>query len=312
MVMAGEPGDGDSPARMQSAVRELEEVPVFGDNPGALRMHVFAPSRRAEHAPAVLVLHGCKQDAAGYDAGSGWSRLAEAHGFCLIYPEQQRGNNENGCFSWFSPSQTRRGSGEVESMREMVVCATRHLSLDPAAIFVTGLSAGGAMTAALLATYPELFAGGAIIAGLPFGVASSESEALQAMFVGVARDARHWGDLVRGASAYEGERPPVSIWYGTDDKVVKPINAGELVKQWTNVHGLAADPPMEEEVGPAQRRTWSDAAGRPRVRSYRLPGLGHGAPVEAEGRALPFFIPADLSSTRQIARDFGLLDRRGA
>ena len=37
------------------------------------------------------------------------------------------------------------------------------------------------MTAAMLATYPELFAGGAIIAGLPYGAAANVLEALEAM-----------------------------------------------------------------------------------------------------------------------------------
>lgn len=45
--------------------------------------------------------------------------------------------------------------------------------IDRSRIFVTGLSAGGAMTSILLVAYPELFAGGAIIAGLPYGSASN-------------------------------------------------------------------------------------------------------------------------------------------
>ena len=40
---------------------------------------------------------------------------------------------------------------------------------------MTGLSAGGAMTSVMLATYPEVFAAGAIIAGLPLMAARTIS-----------------------------------------------------------------------------------------------------------------------------------------
>jgi poly(3-hydroxybutyrate) depolymerase len=47
---------------------------------------------------------------------------------------------------------------------------------------VTGLSAGGAMTLAMPATYPDVFAAGAVIAGLPYGGATNAQEALRGMF----------------------------------------------------------------------------------------------------------------------------------
>lgn len=53
--------------------------------------------------------------------------------------------------------------------------------IDPARIFVTGLSAGGAMASVMLATYPAVFAGGAIIAGLPYGCASTIPQAFDRM-----------------------------------------------------------------------------------------------------------------------------------
>ena len=48
----------------------------------------------------------------------------------------------------------------------------------PQEVYVTGLSAGGGMTAVMLAAYPELFAGGAIIAGIPYKCANDAIEAL--------------------------------------------------------------------------------------------------------------------------------------
>src|SRR5690349_8907610 len=91
----------------------LQALGDFGTNPGALKAFVHLPDHLAPGAPLVVVLHGCTQSAGGYDRASGWSQLADEQGFALLYPEQQRGNNANGCFNWFEPDDTRRDSGEA-------------------------------------------------------------------------------------------------------------------------------------------------------------------------------------------------------
>lgn len=151
---------------LASSSSRLRPLGSRGPNPGQLNAWTYVPENAAPGAPLVVVLHGCTQSAAAYDEGSGWSRLADQHGFVLLYPEQQRANNPNLCFNWFSPDDTTRGRGEVLSIREMVTAVRARHGTDPRRVFVTGLSAGGAMAAAMLATYPDVFAGGAVIAGL--------------------------------------------------------------------------------------------------------------------------------------------------
>ena len=292
-----------------ASVGTLREIADFGTNPGKLRMYAYEPARRAKTCPAVVVLHGCSQTASGFDIASGWSKLAEENGFLLVYPEQKRSNNEQTCFSWYQPEDVTRGRGEVESIRQMIDRAVTGLGVDAASVFICGLSAGGAMTAAMLAAYPELFAGGAIIAGLPYGAASNVSEALDAMYVGKIKDAPKWGDRVRDASSHAAPWPKVAIWHGTGDSIVKPINAGELVKQWTNVHEVGAEQPEIAQIGTATRRIWRNADGCECVTDYMIPGLGHGVPVDDVDPPAPFFLPAGLSATCQIAEDFGLLDK---
>src|SRR3954463_16767186 len=142
----------------------LVETAEFGSHPGSLRMFSFVPPN-PEPAPAlVVVLHGCGQTAAAYDFGAGWSTLAKRYGFALLMPEQQSANNANTCFNWFNPGDVARGRGEAASIRQMVARMVADHKIDPRRIYITGLSAGGAMTSVMLATYPEVFAGGAIIA----------------------------------------------------------------------------------------------------------------------------------------------------
>jgi poly(3-hydroxybutyrate) depolymerase len=135
---------------------QLRETAQFGDDPGQLRMLSFVPENLGRSAPLVVALHGCTQTAAEYDRGTGWSNLADRYGFAVLLPEQRRGNNPNVCFDWFQPEDIKRGEGEVASIAAMVRNMVAEHGLDPKRVFVTGLSAGGAMTAALLATYPEL------------------------------------------------------------------------------------------------------------------------------------------------------------
>ena len=131
---------------------------------------------------------------------------------------------------------------------------------------------------------------------------------------GAPRETRAWGQAVRAAAPEPGRWPSIAIWQGTADSVVKPINAGELVKQWTSVHGVAAQVPKEDNLGTTTRRIWRDAGGHACVTEYSVPGLGHGMPVADDAPPAPFFLPAGLSAAEQIARDFGLVSaspRRG-
>ena len=285
----------------------LTETEAFGLNPGNLRMLGYLPNGLPPGAPLVVILHGCTQTAEAYDEGAGWSALADRHGFAVLAPEQRRANNQNLCFNWFQPADTRRDSGEVASIRNMVEHMISTHRLDRSRVFVTGLSAGGAMTGAMLAAYPDLFAGGAIIAGLPHGTASNVQEALDAMFQGKQRGAVEWGDEVRHASAHQGPWPRVSIWHGSADRTVVPSNADELVKQWTDVHGLRPADATTSRVDGQRRRVWRDSSGRVQVESYTIGGLGHGTPIAAGpgdmnvGQAGPHIIEAGISSSHRIA-----------
>ena len=290
-----------------SAPSHLTELTGFGSNPGALRMFTYVP-KKVPAAPAlVVVLHGCTQTAAGYDLGAGWSTLAELHGFVLLFPEQTQANNPKTCFNWFLPGDTGRDRGEVLSIRQMIEKTIGAHGIDRSRVFVTGLSAGGAMTSVMLAAYPEVFAAGAIIAGLPHGTADNVQQAFESMFEGRPRSAKQWGDLVRRASAHRGPWPRVSVWHGDRDATVKPMNADAIVQQWSNVHGIDAAP-VEEMVDGYPRKVWR-SDGVDVIESYTITGMAHGTPLATAthgGAAGPFLLEAGISSSWHIARFFGL------
>ena len=273
-------------------------------------MLTYLPDNLPTRPALVVVLHGSTQSAAKYDLGAGWSTLANLHGFALLMPEQSRINNLTGSFNWFQRDDTQRGEGEAHSIVQMVEQMVRDHDIDRRRVFVTGLSAGGAMTLAMLATYPDVFAAGAVIAGLPYGVATNAQEALRGMFQGPPKSSRELGDLVREASPNRSVWPKLSIWHGSADRTVKPSNAGEIIKQWLDVHGLPLTPMSEQIVDGHSRQVWWNAEGETVIESYTIADMAHGIPLSySEGGVVgPCMIEAGISSSDHIAKFFGLTD----
>lgn len=300
---------------LEASHSHLTPLADFGSNPGQLNAWTHVPDDLPDGAPLVVVLHGCTQNAGGYDRGSGWSAAADRHGFAILFPEQQRTNNPNLCFNWFNPQDASRDSGEPLSIRQMIAAMEGHYGTDPKRVFATGLSAGGAMTAVMLATYPELFAGGAVIAGLPFGTAQSVPQAFDRMrgHEGVAPAAL--AKLVRSASAHQGEWPTLSVWHGTEDMTVDHSNGEALVDQWRILHGAPNAPSRSDRIDGYPHKVWCDARGREVIEQYLITGMGHGAPLSSSGayrreRAGAYMLDVGISSTQQTLRFWGISAKR--
>jgi poly(hydroxyalkanoate) depolymerase family esterase len=298
---------------LASSSDALTSVASFGSNPGNLKMYTYTPAGVGDNAPLVVVLHGCTQTANDY-VNAGWNQLADTWKFQVVYAEQQTANHSNRCFNWYETGDIQRDAGEALSIKQMVDYVKAHASIDPSRVYVTGLSAGGAMTAVMLATYPDVFAGGAIVAGLPYKCATSLTETTTCMYSGKDQTPAQWGNLVRGAySSYAGPRPKVSIWHGTGDTTVKPSNATEGVEQWTNVLGIDATADATSTVSGATRSEYRDANGNTLVEWWSIPNMGHGTPVDPGyspaggcGTAGAYILDVNLCSTYRIGQFFGL------
>ena len=290
----------------------LAELPPIRDNPGNLSARLYVPAGLTGPAPLVVVLHGCTQDAAVYDHGSGWSALADRHGFVLLFPEQNRANNPMLCFNWFSGNDSQRGMGEAASIANMVAAVKKTHAIDPKRVFVTGLSAGGAMAGVMLATYPELFAGGAIIAGVAYGCASDVVGAFDCMGGRARSDAKELGRKVRRASPHKGPWPRVQIWHGSADHTVAASNGDAIALQWAELHGLGQKPTREDRVAGHPRRSWLGTDGTPLIEQYEITGMDHGIPLDPgtgegeSGAAGAHMLDVGLSSTDRIAAFFGI------
>jgi poly(hydroxyalkanoate) depolymerase family esterase len=312
LVAACSDGEPQSIGQQASQTGALTAVSTFGTNPGALNMYEYVPANVPANAPLVVALHGCTQSASDY-VNAGWNELADIWGFYVVYAEQTTANNQNKCFDWYQAGDIARGGGEALSIKQMVDDMKSRHSIDASRVFVTGLSAGAAMTSVMLATYPDVFAAGAIMSGLPYDCATSVSDAYSAMEGNVTKTPTQWGDLVRAASSWKGPFPRVSIWQGSSDYTVYPANATELVKQWTNVDGIDQTADATGTVDGANHTEYRDGQNRTLVETYIIPNMGHGTavnpgykPANGCGQAGAFILSESICSTYYAGVFFGL------
>jgi feruloyl esterase len=105
---------------------------------------------------------------------------------------------------------------------------------------------------------------------------------------------------------------PRSVWHGGADATVIPSNAGEIVKQWTDVHGLPVAATAQATVDGYPRQVWIHADGDELIESYTITNMAHGTPLATGGAdhecgaAGPFLLEVGISSSYHIAKFFGL------
>lgn len=297
------------------------QVTNFGSNPGNLNMYKYIPQNMPPNAALVVVLHGCSQQANAYEQGAGWNQLADLWKFYVIYPEQKSDNNPAYCFNWAGeygdPANLIRGQGENLSIKQMVDYMKANYSIDSNRVFITGLSAGAAFSVVMLATWPDVFKAGAIMAGVPYRCATDVNGAFECMNPGRDKTPQQWGDLVRNAySGYSGPYPRVSIWHGDADTTVYPINQRELMEQWTNVHGTDQTPDIETTVNGYPYKAYKNSAGKIVIETYTITGMQHGTAIDPQwnypnsstpcGQAGAFILDTNICSTYYAAKFFGL------
>ncbi len=298
----------------------LTAVTSFGSNPGNLKMYEYVPQGLAAGRPMVVVLHGCSQTAASMES-AGWNKLADQYKFLVVYPEQQSGNNPVGCFNWAGEygdtANLVRGQGENASIIQMVDKAIAAHGSDTKQVYIVGFSAGGAFTSVMLALYPDRFAAGAIMSGIPYKCATTVNGAYSCQSPGVTHTPQEWGDLVRGAYTFAGPRPRVQIWHGSSDSIVVPGNETELIKQWTNVFATDDTADSTETIGNATHTTYK-AGSTVVLDVYKVTGMGHATAVgnDAMGTCVStagsYFEDKGICATLRAAKFLGVTGGGGS
>lgn len=290
-------------------------------NPGNLNFYLQSKaldSLRPTKRPLIVVLHGCSQNAETIARQSGWDKLSEEHDFFVLYPQQKIVNNPNLCFSWFNTNDVSKNDGEACSIKNMILHLADSLPIDRERIYVYGVSAGAAMSVALMALYPEVFKAGASLAGAPFGSANDFIEAFKIMIDGINKSPEAWAKLVREEhSNPQISYPRLVVVHGTKDMIVNISNSYELIKQWSALYrtDTIADEIKNQYEGNSnvQKLSYHNQNKKTVITFYKINHLGHalaidpGTQAKQGGETGLFATDMDFFSTWFIAKDFGLL-----
>jgi poly(hydroxyalkanoate) depolymerase family esterase len=258
---------------------------TFTDAAGPLEYQGYVPStyKSGTAVPLVVALHGCTESADQFRQLTGWDRLAEAKGFIVVFPQQSPNNNKTKCWNFFQTAHMKRDGGEPSLIADITRWVQKQYTVDPRRTFVNGLSAGGAMSSVMAATYPDLYAAAGIGSGCEYAATAAcagykSSDPVQA------------GKQAFDAMGSHARPMPVILFEGDKDTTVPPVNAQQLVQQWQFTDDLADDAAANGSI-PVQPTsvvqgqvpnghaytvtTYSDGHHAELLQSWLVAGMGH-------------------------------------
>ncbi|MBS2014119.1 MAG: PHB depolymerase family esterase [Deltaproteobacteria bacterium] len=260
---------------------------VTTETQGARSVRVFTPTKPASPLPMVVMLHGCTQDPNGFADATGMDAVAEENGFVVVYPEQPASVTPTKCWQWWETANQARDAGEPKQLADAISAIAAAKGVDAQRVYVAGLSAGGAMTTILGATYPDRVAAIGVVAGLEYKATTSFGGVLEASSKG-GPDPNVQADAAIAAMGVGARAMPAIVFQGTNDSVVAKVNGEQVAAMWLGVAARALgagaiDSPTPTSVTDGYPFTWSPhvvkaKAGASVVELYMIDGLGHAWP----------------------------------
>ena len=217
---------------------------VYNGPNGSRPYFVYTPENYqvGTTVPLIVMLHGCTQNAIDFANGTQMNQLADQYHFIVAYPQQMSVYNPALCWNWFSPTNQSRGSGEpaiIAGIVQTIEKNTAHWTIDRHRIYVTGISAGGAMAVVMGATYPDIFAAIGVHSGAEYGAITSPLSGGLAFLQG-GPDPILQGRAAFAAMGNFARVVPTIVFHGTEDPVSWPINGKQVVQQWMETDFLAS------------------------------------------------------------------------
>ncbi len=252
---------------------------------GARDYKLYTPAAKADAPtgprPLVVMLHGCTQSADDFAAGTRMNRLADEHGFLVLYPEQSASANTSRCWNWFRPQDQVREGGEpaliAAMVREVMSGQPAGAQVDARRVFVAGLSAGAAMAVVLGETWPDLFAAVGAHSGLPFAAAHDIPSAMAAMKGRSVMGRAHFPGTADDPRRSATHAVPTIVFHGDRDHTVQLSNGEHITRQAAGKSALQASSEAGTAAGGRRftRQLHTDPAGRVLVEQWTVHGAGH-------------------------------------
>ncbi|GAA5528749.1 PHB depolymerase family esterase [Herpetosiphon gulosus] len=258
---------------------------------GSRNYKLWVPTNYSATTPTALVvmLHGCTQTPDDFARGTEINALADSQTFLVLYPEQPTSSNTNRCWQWWDSQHQARGTGEPSIIAAMVSTIQASYNVDPSRRYITGISAGAAMSVIMGATYPDIFSAIGVVGGLEYKAATSVLNVSTAMQSG-GPNPESQGLAAYQAISARSNLVRVIVVHGTADSVVTPINGQQVVQQWLTTNDYLDDTQRNNSVdatvdqtiagtvpgGRSYTRTiYNNALNQPIIEHWAVNGMGH-------------------------------------
>lgn len=263
---------------------------TFSNSSGSRPYKLYIPTGyvSGQATPLVVALHGCTQDPDNFAAGTRFNTLANQYNFIVLYPQQTSSNNSLSCWNWFDPTHQARGQGEPGIIAGMVNMVKSNYTVDNNRVYVTGMSAGGAMSAIMGACYPDVFAAIGVHSGLEYKAATSSSNASSAQLNG-GPDPNTTGQQAYQCAGSAARVLPVIVFQGDQDWTVRPVNASQIISSFAQADDYADDGANNNTItdavsstqngqvngGYSYTITTTNYNGQPLLQKYLVAGMAH-------------------------------------
>ena len=285
---------------------------TFTNDQGSRDYRAYIPSSYVAGTPLPLVvfLHGCGESLDHAEAATRLTALAEARTFVVVYPAQSSAANPSGCWNWFLAADQARDRGEPSLIAGITRALMSDWSIDAARVYVIGVSAGGAMSGVMGATYPDLYGAIGVVAGCEFGGLPCGSSG--------GPDPLTQGQSAYQAMAGNARVVPVIVFHGDADSIAAPVNGQQVTDQWVATDDWADDAahdgslpatPTAHDSGQVpggeswDRNRYARGDGALVVEQWIIHGMGHAWPG---GDAGYVFTDASAPDASGLAYDFFL------
>ena len=268
----GQPAASGRPAESRACGRDPEPgartlTVRSGGLTRASRVHVPARVREGRPAPLLLVLHGAGGTGPEFEPYTRFSELADREGFVAVYPS---------AVDRFWTVGAGEGPDDVRFLGDLLDRLEVDLCIDPARVFVTGLSNGGGMSVRLACTLGDRIAAAAPVAGAYGNLPPCEP--------------------ARPVSVLEmhGDADPIVPYEGDGPGSV--TSAEGFARAWAERNGCGEEPLRRSAAPRAVRLDWPNCRDGSAVAHVRLLGFGHDIPGVTPRTSPPgtIFGPAEI------------------
>lgn len=228
-------------------------------------LHVPRSHDRSKPAALVISLHGGKNRPASQMSISQWNRVADEHGFLVAYPAGEGG----GPRLWRIPGARASSRTDVAFISDLIDKLAAEYNIDPARVYVNGLSQGGGMSFALSCTLPQRIAAVGLVAAahfMPFEACGNPDPVPMIAFHGTGeRETPYHGGVVQ--------------WLAPNHRFP---SIPEFTAKWARRNGCAPAAVESAVASDVTLLEYPGCAANASVRLYRIEDGGHTWPGGAQ------------------------------